>query len=116
MVSHLLRQLNFLDSSIDFAEALPVYVTGEVRETMKKIAFTKEEKAEIVSRIRAYFDRELDPIGALPAEFLLDFFGEKIGPYFYNRGLRDAHAAFLKKMEDFGEEIYLLEREGEKNG
>lgn len=116
MVSHPPRQLNFLDSPIDFAEALPVCVTGEVRETMKKIEFTKEEKAEIVSHIRQYFDRELDPIGVLPAEFLLDFFAEKIGPYFYNRGLRDAHAAFLKKMEDFGEEIYLLEREGEKNG
>jgi uncharacterized protein (DUF2164 family) len=111
MVSHLRRQLNFLDSPIDFAEALPVYVTGKARETMKKIEFSKEEKAEIVSHIRQYFDRELDPIGVLPAEFLLEFFAEKIGPYVYNRGLRDAHAAFVKKMEDFGEEIYLLERE-----
>jgi uncharacterized protein (DUF2164 family) len=110
MVSHLLRQLNFLDSSIDFAEALPVYVTGEVRETMKKIEFTKEEKAEIVSRIRAYFDRELDPIGALPAEFLLDFFAEEICPYFYNRGVRDAQAAFLKRMEDVVDDIQLIER------
>ena len=81
---------------------------------MKKIEFSKEEKAEIVSRIRAYFDRELDPIGALPAEFLLDFLTEEIGPYFYNRGLRDAHAALLKRMEDMGEDIHLLERE-EKN-
>jgi uncharacterized protein (DUF2164 family) len=86
----------------------------QARGTMKKIEFSKEEKAQIVAHIRQYFDRELDPIGALPAEFLLEFFAEKIGPYFYNRGLRDAHAAFLKKMEDFGEEIYLLEREGEK--
>ncbi|MBB3133387.1 uncharacterized protein (DUF2164 family) [Rhizobium pisi] len=78
---------------------------------MKKIEFSKEEKAEIVSRIRAYFDRELDPIGALPAEFLLDFFAEEVGPYFYNRGLRDAHAALLRRLEDVGEDIHLLERE-----
>ncbi|MFS2179617.1 DUF2164 domain-containing protein [Rhizobium pisi] len=78
---------------------------------MKKIEFSKEEKAEIVSRIRAYFDRELDPIGALPAEFLLDFFSEEVGPYFYNRGLRDAHAALLRRLEDVGEDIHLLERE-----
>jgi uncharacterized protein (DUF2164 family) len=78
---------------------------------MKKIEFSKEEKAEIVSLIRAYFDRELDPIGALPAEFLLDFFAEEVGPYFYNRGLRDAHAALLKRLEDVGEDIHLLERE-----
>ncbi|OAV52377.1 hypothetical protein A6U98_26605 [Rhizobium sp. WYCCWR10014] len=78
---------------------------------MKKIEFSKEEKAEIVSRIRAYFDRELDPIGALPAEFLLDFFAEEIGPYFYNRGLRDAQAALLQRMDDVSEDIHLLERE-----
>ncbi len=78
---------------------------------MKKIEFSKEEKAEIVSRIRAYFDRELDPIGALSAEFLLDFFIEEIGPYVYNRGLRDAQAALLNRMEDMAEDIHLLERE-----
>ncbi|ANM11399.1 MULTISPECIES: DUF2164 domain-containing protein [unclassified Rhizobium] len=78
---------------------------------MKKIEFSKDEKAEIVARIRAYFDRELDPIGALPAEFLLDFFAEEIGPYFYNRGLRDAQAALLKRIEDLAEDIHLLERE-----
>ncbi|NNH64910.1 DUF2164 domain-containing protein [Rhizobium laguerreae] len=78
---------------------------------MKKIEFSNEEKAEIVSRIRAYFGRELDPIGALPAEFLLDFFAEEIGPYFYNRGLRDAQAALLQRMDDVAEDIHLLERE-----
>ncbi|MFS8145576.1 hypothetical protein ATY78_17730 [Rhizobium sp. R635] len=78
---------------------------------MQKIEFSREEKAEIVSRIRAYFDRELDPIGALPAEFLLDFFAEEIGAHYYNQGLRDAHAALLKKMEDLAEDIYLLERD-----
>ncbi|TAV90342.1 DUF2164 domain-containing protein [Rhizobium leguminosarum] len=78
---------------------------------MKKIEFSKEGKAEIVSRIRAYFDRELDPIGGLPAEFLLDFFAEEIGPYFYNRGLRDAQAALLQRMDGVAEDIHLLERE-----
>ncbi|ARM89160.1 hypothetical protein RHEC894_CH02878 [Rhizobium sp. CIAT894] len=78
---------------------------------MKKIEFSKEEKAGLVSRIRAYFDRELDPIGALPAEFLLDFFAEEIGPHFYNQGLRDAQAALLARMEDVAEDIHLLERE-----
>lgn len=82
---------------------------------MKKIEFSKEEKAAIVSRIRAYFETELDqPIGVLPAEFLLDFFADEIGAYYYNQGLRDAHAALLRKMEDLTEDIYLLERE-EKN-
>ncbi|MDE1991789.1 MAG: DUF2164 domain-containing protein [Rhizobiaceae bacterium] len=82
---------------------------------MKKITFPKEEKAAIVGRIQQYFSDELDQtIGTLPAEFLLDFFTTEIGPNFYNQGLRDAHAALLTKMEDFGEAIYLLERDAKK--
>lgn len=82
---------------------------------MKKITFPKEEKTVIVVRLQKYFADELDQtIGTLPAEFLLDFFTTEIGPHFYNQGLRDAHAALMTKMEDFGEAIYLLEREAEK--
>ncbi|MBO9098860.1 MULTISPECIES: DUF2164 domain-containing protein [unclassified Rhizobium] len=79
---------------------------------MKKIILPKEEKAAAVTRIREYFADELDQtIGVLPAEFLLEFFANDIGAFFYNQGLRDAHAALTKQMEDFGEAIYLLERE-----
>ncbi|WFR94010.1 DUF2164 domain-containing protein [Rhizobium tumorigenes] len=79
---------------------------------MKKIILPKEEKAAAVTRIRQYFADELDQtIGVLPAEFLLEFFANDIGAFFYNQGLRDAHAALTKQMEDFGEAIYLLERE-----
>ncbi len=78
---------------------------------MKKIEFSKEDKADIVARIQRYFSDELDQkIGVLPAEFLLDFFSSTIGAHYYNQGLRDAQAAFLKKMEDASEAIYLLER------
>ena len=79
---------------------------------MKSIEFSKEEKAEIVGRIRAYFDRELDQaIGAMPAEFLLDFFASEIGHHFYNQGLRDAHSTILRRLEDAAEDIYLLEQQ-----
>jgi len=79
---------------------------------MKKILLPKEEKAAAIIRIRQYFADELDQtIGVLPAEFLLEFFANEIGPLFYNHGLRDAHAALTRQMEDFGEAIYLLERE-----
>ena len=78
---------------------------------MKKIVFSKEEKAAIVGRIQQYFTDELDQtIGVLPAEFLLDFFATEIGANYYNQGLQDAHAALTKQMEDFSEAIYLLER------
>lgn len=78
---------------------------------MKKIALSKEEKAEAISRIRRYFSDELDQdLGALPAEFLLEFFASEIGAFYYNQGLRDAHAALTKQMDNFSEAIYLLER------
>lgn len=81
---------------------------------MKKIVFPKEDKAAIVARIRQYFESELDQrIGELPAEFLLDFFSAEIGAHYYNQGLRDAHAALVKRMEDVAEDIYLLERRPE---
>jgi uncharacterized protein (DUF2164 family) len=79
---------------------------------MKKIEFSKEEKADIVVKIQRYFQDELDQkIGVLPAEFLLDFFATSVGDHYYNQGLHDAQAAFLKKMEDASEAIYLLERQ-----
>ena len=85
-------------------------------EKMKKIPCAKEEKAAMVARLQRYFPEELDQtLGTLPAEFLLDFFTAEIGPYYYNQGLRDAHAALVSKMEDFGEAIYLLEKEPTKD-
>jgi uncharacterized protein (DUF2164 family) len=84
---------------------------------MKKIEFPKEEKAKVLGRIQRYFAEELDQtIGTLPAEFLLDFFSNEIGAFYYNQGLRDAHAALVKTMEDLGESIYLLEREPDRKG
>lgn len=84
---------------------------------MKKIVLEKDERSAAIDRIQQYFSDELDQaIGRLPAEFLLDFFGAEIGRYYYNQGLRDAHAALVRKMEDLGEAIYLLEREPHEKG
>ena len=78
---------------------------------MKKIDFSKDEKAEIIKRVQRYFDTELDqPIGTLPAEFLLEFLTGEIGNFFYNRGLADARQALALKVDDLNDAIYLLER------
>ena len=77
---------------------------------MKKLELTKQQKADAIRDIQVYFDSELDQdIGALPAEMLLDFFSELLGPHHYNRGLKDAHAALLAKMDDLAEALYMLE-------
>lgn len=74
------------------------------------ISFSKEERAEIVGRIQRYFTDELDgEIGNMPAEQLLGFFTEVIGPFFYNRGLADAQGVLMTKLDEFNDAIYGLE-------
>lgn len=78
---------------------------------MPEITFSKEEKDLITNKIKLYFKEELDQdIGQFDAQFLLDFFAEEIGVYFYNRGLYDAQAILQRRLEDFGEAIYELEK------
>ena len=78
---------------------------------MAKIEFSKEEKESIVKKIQFYFDQKLDQeIGQFDAEFLLDFFSEAVGGFYYNRGLYDAQAYIEKQMETISEDIYQLEK------
>lgn len=78
---------------------------------MATIEFSEAEKHAIVSRIQAYFEKELEQeIGHFDAQFLLDFFTGQIGPYFYNRGLYDAQTILNSRMEDISEAILALEK------
>lgn len=55
------------------------------------IEFSNEEKARLVVKTKRYFRQELDQeIQQFDAEFLLGFFTQEVGPYYYNRGLYDA--------------------------
>ena len=78
---------------------------------MKPIKFEKEERAAIVAKIQRYFVDELDSeIGAIPAELLLNFFTEQIGPFYYNQGLGDAQAAMARMVDNINDEIHGLEQ------
>ena len=78
---------------------------------MKPIKFTKEETKAIVDEIRDYFRTELDQdIGAIPAEMLMMFFVDKMGAYFYNRGLYDAQALVRERMDSLADDIFGLEQ------
>lgn len=78
---------------------------------MPLIEFSKEEQDIIVKKIQLYFKEELDQdIGSFDAQFLLDFFSEEVGAYFYNRGLYDAQAILEKRLETLSEAIYDLEK------
>lgn len=78
---------------------------------MSIIEFSKEEKELLVKKIQLYFTEELDQkLGQFDAVFLLDFFSEEVGPYFYNRGLYDAQTILESRMESISEAIYEIEK------
>ncbi|MCF6190610.1 MAG: DUF2164 domain-containing protein [Cocleimonas sp.] len=78
---------------------------------MSEIKFTKEEKETLIPKIKMYLAEELNvEIGNFDAEFLLDFFSEEVGPYFYNRGIKDSLDMLDTRMEEVKESIYVLEK------
>lgn len=78
---------------------------------MENISFTKQEKDIIIKQIQQYMLEELDiEIGLFDSEFLLDFFSEKVGGYFYNRGLYDAHAVIEIQLDKIDEALYEIEK------
>lgn len=78
---------------------------------MSQIEFSREEKEVICRKIQLYFQEELDQeIGQFDAGFLLDFFAEEMGAYFYNRGLYDAQAILENQLANIGEAIYEIEK------
>ena len=78
---------------------------------MAGIEFDKATRGELAHMLRDYLKRECDAeIGGMDAEFLLDFVTEKLGPRFYNKGLRDAAVALAKRMDVLTEALEELVR------
>jgi uncharacterized protein (DUF2164 family) len=78
---------------------------------MAEITFTRDERDIICRKIQLYMREELEQdVGQFDAGFLLDFFAEEIGPYFYNRGLYDAQAILQSRLENIAEAIYEIEK------
>lgn len=78
---------------------------------MSEIKFSREEKEALSRKIQHYLKEELDQeIGGFDAEFLLDFFSNEIGAYFYNKGLHDAKSIVDIKLEEISDAIYDIEK------
>ena len=78
---------------------------------MNTIEFSKDEKKILVDKFKEYFESELNQdLGQFDAEFLIDFVSEKLGGYYYNRGLHDAQTAIRAKLDDIESEIDSLEK------
>jgi len=78
---------------------------------MSEITFSKEEKEILVRKLKAYFETELyQEVGQFECQFLLDFISEEIGAFYYNKGLSDAQAIVLGKIEDITDAFYEIEK------
>lgn len=78
---------------------------------MTDIKFSKEEKQQLVEKLRNYFDEEMNQeLGQFDAEFLLEFVAREFGPYFYNQGLYDAQAVMQSRVDGVMEAIYEIEK------
>jgi uncharacterized protein (DUF2164 family) len=70
----------------------------------------RQEREQIIHKIRAWFLEEREEeLGELPAGMLLDFIEKEIGPFFYNRGVREAKAKVLRASAELTEELDYLE-------
>lgn len=78
---------------------------------MPEIRLSNDQKQQVVSEIQRYFERELgEEIGQFDAEFLLDFFSEKIGPLYYNQALQDAGAVLQSRFDDMVDALVDIEK------
>jgi uncharacterized protein (DUF2164 family) len=72
----------------------------------------REERAEAVRRVRAYFERERgEELGELAAGFILDFIAEELAPLFYNAGLSDAQALLARHVDSLDADLEAQRRE-----
>ena len=74
---------------------------------MKEIKLNKDQKRELLDKIKAFFLEERDEeLGDLSAEIVLDFFLKELGDVIYNKAIDDAHGL----MQDIIEDILSLQR------
>jgi uncharacterized protein (DUF2164 family) len=78
---------------------------------LSTIELNRTDKETIRKRLQQYFEDELNQeIGQFDAEFLIDFFTEEVGPFFYNQGLYDAQQIIDERVEMIKEAIYDIEQ------
>lgn len=74
---------------------------------MVTLDISKQARADAISSIKRYFQENMpEPIGDLPADLLLNFFIEEIGPAIYNRAIADAQKRMEQRVSDLNGELY----------
>ena len=76
------------------------------------IKILRKNKDKIIQDIQEWFQENLEQeIGSLDAEFLLDFFTENFGGFYYNQALTDVHTLIYEKTESLADNIYDLTKD-----
>ena len=75
------------------------------------IELSKQQRSDVTTSLKRYFEENLEPIGDLPASLLLNYILEEIGPVIYNRAISDAQARLQQRVTDLDGELYAPEFE-----
>jgi len=73
---------------------------------MAIIEFSTAEKELLTHKLQE-LSQQLEQFDA---EFLLDFFSEQLGSYFYNKGLNDAQQVIDSNLDSLKDAIYAIEK------
>lgn len=64
-------------------------------------------RKQAVESLQRYFDRNMEEgLGNLPANALLDFILEEIGPSIYNQAVRDAQDHLLTRVQELDIDVH----------
>ena len=73
------------------------------------INISRKNKDKITQDLQEWLRENLEQeIGNLDAEFLLDYFTENLGGFYYNQALSDVHSLIAEKTESLADSIYDL--------
>lgn len=83
---------------------------------MTPLTLNKEQKNHLSEKLKDYLLDELNvEIGEFDADFLLDFIGENVGVYYYNKGLQDAQTVLMRQFDQLTDAIAEIEQVTELN-
>lgn len=72
---------------------------------------TLEKKRQMIQEIQDFFLKERgEEIGEFAAEICFEFIKERLGPVFYNEGIRDAREVAEQRMQLLEEDLFALEK------
>ena len=78
---------------------------------MDKDLISREDKERLLLKVQRHLAAEAEvELGRFEAEALVDLVAALIGPFYYNKGLRDAQALLARQVDQINDALYEMER------